>query len=135
MCVYFLLEGIGAVVLVRALSPTEGATDMRTLRGRRRSDEGRGLKDHQLCNGPSKLCMALDIDKAFFNEKDVTVSESLWLEKGQDVEDSWVVVSKRVGLNSAAEEWKDKPWRFYLKGNSSVSVRDQEAENISDVVL
>ena len=37
---------------------------MKSFRGVRRRDAGSKLKDHELCNGPSKLCQALDIEKA-----------------------------------------------------------------------
>lgn len=39
-----------------------------------------------------------------------------------------VVVSKRVGIESAGREWADAPLRFYLLGNPSVSKRDRGRE-------
>lgn len=128
------LIGPGCVVLLRSVEPLEGADDMRRLRGQKRGDAGSGLKVHQLCNGPAKLCMAMDIDKARFDKTDLVTSQELWLEDGMPVSDHDVVISARVGLNSAAPEWAAKPWRFYVRGNKSVSVRDKMAETVSNSV-
>lgn len=118
----------GAVVLIRALEPVSGQDTMRKHRGKIRSDHGIKLKDHHLCNGPSKLCMALDISKERFNKTDLTSSDILYVKNDKSVPDSDIVISKRIGLDKQPVEWQLKPWRFYVFGCSSVSVRDKNAE-------
>lgn len=121
-------SGEGAVVLVRALSPREGLSEMRSHRGEGRKDGGSKLKDHQLCNGPSKLCIALQIDRAGFNEVSLMQNHHLWLEKGEELQDDQIATSQRIGLHSADQEWREKPWRFYLRHDRSVSIRDRIEE-------
>ena len=118
----------GAVVLVRALEPIQGLDTMRRLRGANRSDKGLKLRDSQLCNGPSKLCMALNIDKESFNKTNLATSNILHVVNGRCVKDSEIVVSTRIGLDKQIPEWKFKPWRFYILGCPSVSVKDKSAE-------
>ena len=100
---------------------------MRNLRGKKRKGGGDALKIHQLCNGPSKLCDALDIQKDGINKSDMIMSSALWLEKGEAVDSKEIVASARIGVNYAGD-WATKPLRFYIRGNKSVSVRDKAAE-------
>ena len=118
------------MVLVRALEPKQGQDIMQKLRGQKRSDHGAKLKDNQLCNGPSKLCMALDISKERFNKTNLATSDDFHLESGKSVQNSEIVVSTRIGLDKQPPEWKLKPWRFYILGCSSVSFRDKSAESL-----
>lgn len=60
-CLKFAEEG--SCVLIRALEPIEGLKDMHTNRQERRKNASKALKDVELCNGPSKLCQALNIRK------------------------------------------------------------------------
>lgn len=103
---------------------------MKKRRGVKRKDGGTGLKDFQLCNGPSKLCQALCIEKTNLNKEDMALSQTFWLE--EDHEESsgemTVVTSSRIGLNSCGSEWATKLLRFYVMGNKCVSVRDKKAE-------
>jgi DNA-3-methyladenine glycosylase len=63
-------------------------------------------------NGPGKLTRAIGIDKTFYGE-DLTTSSRIW------VEDTGFMVSlktaPRIGINYAGEEWKNKPWRYYIE--------------------
>ena len=104
---------------------------MRSFRGVRRQDGGSKLKEHQLNNGPSKLCQALCIEKANLNKEDMTTSERLWLEDDESyqMEDITIVTSTRIGIDSSKLEWAIKPLRFYILGNKCVSVRDKKAES------
>ena len=70
-----------------------------------------------LSNGPGKLCIALDMDKDL-NEEDLC-KDRLYLEKGKD-EDFQIIETTRIGIDYA-EEAKDWPCRFYIKGNPNVS--------------
>ncbi len=125
-CLSFF-SGDGHAVLIRALDPVDGVEMMKKHRGVKRSDEGEGLKDTDLGSGPSKLTQALGITRGNSDQKDLVTSKSIWLEDGDEFGEEEIVVSKRVGIESA-EDWADKPLRFYVKGNKSVSVRYKEAE-------
>ena len=54
-------------------------------------------------------------------------NKEMWLEWGSTVDDGSVVVTSRININHA-EEWITKPLRFYILGNSCVSVCDRLAE-------
>lgn len=99
-------------VLIRAIEPVEGIDVMR----RRRP----GKTDHSLTNGPGKLCIALDIDRKL-DAADL-LGNRVWLEDGERVPRSRILSGPRIGIDYA-EEWIDKPWRFWLKDNPYVSRR------------
>ena len=99
-------------ILVRALEPVEGIELMR---------ERRHLHpDHNLTNGPGKLCIALGIDRAL-DAADL-LGERVWLEEYEPVSPRRIAKGPRIGIDYA-EEWIDKPWRFWIKDNSYVSRR------------
>ena len=87
-------------VLIRALEPID-------------------KKIKNLTNGPGKLCQWLELDKSFYGE-DLVKSKRIWLEEGEKVSSSQIVSAKRIGIDYA-QEWKEVPWRFYLKDNPFVS--------------
>ena len=87
------------------------------------------LKDNALCNGPSKLCVAFAITKEDLNKENLVTSDKMWIEMDDNVNDRLnIVVTKRIGIDSYGQEWATKPLRFYILGNSCVSVRDRFAE-------
>lgn len=97
-------------ILVRALEPVEGIELMR---------ERRHLHpDHNLTNGPGKLCIALGIDRALDGED--LMGERVWLEEFQPVPPRRITKGLRIGIDYA-EEWIEKPWRFWIRDNSYVS--------------
>ncbi|XP_064604475.1 DNA-3-methyladenine glycosylase-like [Liolophura sinensis] len=126
-CMNISSQGEGCAVLLRAIEPVEGKDQMRQLRTNSAKSPTKPLKEHQLGNGPSKICMALGIKKEEVNRLDLTVSKDVWLEKGDNSQP--IVISKRINI-SYGEDWVDKPLRFYLLDNKCVSVRDKEAENL-----
>jgi len=101
-------------VLIRALEPIEG---IELMTRRRPAAKGNVAK---LANGPSKLCSAMDISKKQ-NGADICV-RPFYIREGEPVGDADIVSATRIGVDYA-EEWKHKPWRFYLKDCSFVSVR------------
>ncbi|RWS22065.1 DNA-3-methyladenine glycosylase-like protein [Leptotrombidium deliense] len=121
--------GEGAAVLIRALQPLEGIETMQTFRKNfnKKVPSKKQLKEKQLCNGPAKLCIALNIEKNTINKVDATCSDLIWFEDGDTIEKEEIVVAPRIGINVAAE-WKYKPLRFYIRNNDYVSVRDKKAE-------
>lgn len=111
-CFNISSSGDGAAVLVRALEPNGGLESMRQRRGI--------VKDKDLCNGPAKLCKAMNIDK-LFNKVDLVLSDRLWVEPSlSTLTDDDIIKSARVGVDYAGE-WATKPMRFYLRGNPCVS--------------
>jgi DNA-3-methyladenine glycosylase len=97
-------------VLIRALEPVEGIELMRKRRQRQ--------PDHNLTNGPGKLCIALGIDRRL-NNADLLGSR-VWLEEGRKVPRAQIMSGPRVGIDYAGE-WVNKPWRFWIKDNRFVS--------------
>lgn len=119
--------GEGAAVLLRALEPIHGQDVMDQNRGKQRKDGAKALKPKELSNGPSKFCHALGITKNSINKQDLTSSPDVWIVAGEEIADSRRVVSKRINIGYA-EDWTDKPFRFYVLDNVCVSARDKEAE-------
>lgn len=73
-----------------------------------------------LTNGPAKLCRWLNIDYDL-NGKDLVTSRVFWIEdRGEIIKSNLIVASTRIGVDYA-EEWANKPWRFYLRDNKFVS--------------
>ncbi|XP_078397518.1 DNA-3-methyladenine glycosylase [Cetorhinus maximus] len=130
-CLNVSSQGEGAAVLLRSLQPLQGLDTMRQFRNKRRKGTGKPLKDHELCNGPSKLCQALDITKTF-DRGDLATSTEIWMEPGPgEITGADIVSTSRIGIGYAGE-WVSKPLRFYIKGNKCVSVVDRKAEQVND---
>ncbi len=116
-------ENYPAAVLIRAIEPTDGADIMIKNRNfnKKQNLKSKILNLKSLTNGPGKLCQALKIDKKL-NGIDLT-GRVLWIEdRGLKIKSSDIVPAKRVGVDYAGQ-YKNKPWRFYLKGNKFVSKR------------
>jgi len=99
--------GIGAGVLIRALEPLGGMSEMRRNR--------RVEKVRDLARGPGRLTAALHIDGRL-DGIDLCREGPLWL-----AQDGYVApdigTSTRIGLSRET----DRPLRFYLRGNPFVS--------------
>ncbi len=52
----------------------------------------------------------------------------MWLENADDVPESNIVSSKRVGIESSGPEVANRLYRFYELYNRNVSVRDKAGE-------
>jgi len=120
-------QGEGAAVLIRSIQPLQGLEVMRTNREARRKAGAKPMKEKDLCNGPSKLCQALDIDKNL-NCSDLISSEEIWFEDCGVGEDDRLVQTTRVGIEGSGAEWAGLELRWYLLANNHVSVRDRQAE-------
>src|ERR1051325_4154272 len=97
-------------VLFGAVEPVGGIELMRKRR--------HGQPDHNLTNGPGNDCIALGIDRTL-NEADL-LSDKVWLEPGDKMPLSRIARGPRIGIDYA-QEWKDKPWRFWIRENPFVS--------------
>jgi DNA-3-methyladenine glycosylase len=55
----------------------------------------------------------------------------MWIEERIDeITEKDIVLSSRVGIESAGAEWASKLLRFYVFDNKNVSVRDRKREAI-----
>ena len=104
------VEDIPHAILVRALEPVEGIEIMRTRR--------HGHLDRNLTNGPGKLCIAMGIDRQL-NAADL-LGDKVWLEDFETVPPRRIARGPRIGIDYA-QEWIDKPWRFWIRDNTYVS--------------
>ena len=107
------VPGKPEAVLIRALEPVAGEDIMAERRGPKK------MNVTNLTNGPSKLCMAMDISKAQ-NKTDLT-APPLYIKDAPPVPKENIVEKTRIGVDYAGE-WKNKPWRFYIRGSKFVSV-------------
>jgi DNA-3-methyladenine glycosylase len=101
-------EGSASAVLLRAGEVVRGADAVRDRRPR--------STERDLARGPARLCQALGIDLSH-NGTDLTTGD-LVLEPGDTPDPDSVQTGPRVGLREAA----DRPWRFWLAGEPTVSV-------------
>jgi len=104
------VEDVPHAVLIRALQPVEG---IELMRQRRHSQP-----DHNLTNGPGKLCLAMGIDRRL--DRSDLLGNDVWLEAGERIPPRKIASGPRIGINYA-EGWVDKPWRFWVKDNPFVS--------------
>lgn len=104
------VEDVPHAILVRALEPVEG---IEIMRARRHSHP-----DHNLTNGPGKLCIAMGIDRQLDGAD--LLGDSVWIEDYEKISPGRIVRGPRIGIDYA-EKWIDKPWRFWIKRNTYVS--------------
>nr|WP_246188213.1 DNA-3-methyladenine glycosylase [Paenibacillus tengchongensis] len=108
-------------VLIRAVEPLTDAdaARMALYRG------GALKKPTGLSSGPGKLCRALRIDKSLNGIRLNQTGGPLWLEQGCAPQKLDIVEAPRINIPYAGE-YEKLPWRFYLRNNPWVSVRDRQ---------
>jgi len=118
--------GVAAAVLIRAVAPCEGFDGMLDNRGLREPRQSKGVAN--VTNGPGRLCQAFDIGPEL-NGADLTGLTLYITAGGRDSAHDTppIVQTTRIGITRAIE----LPWRFYVRGNPHVSVRDRKAEVVS----
>ena len=104
-------------ILIRAVQPIDGLEIMAQNRYAESYSTLAKKKILNLTSGPGKLCKAMDITRNV-NGYDLC-GDKLYLCKNDSVKIN-VVETKRVNIDYA-EEYIDKPWRFYIKDNKYVS--------------
>lgn len=109
-------KGLAQGVLIRAMEPIDG---IELMKRRRKTDK---LKN--LCNGPGKLCIAMDITKKE-NELNLITSH-LYLEEPEKNQSFEIKTAKRVNIDYA-EEAKDFLWRYYIKDTPYLSVKAKDS--------
>ncbi|MDP8253725.1 MAG: DNA-3-methyladenine glycosylase [Candidatus Kaelpia aquatica] len=100
-------------VLIRAVEPIEGAEQLQKNRTTKTDNKN-------LTNGPGKLTQAMKIDLNF-NFQSVENKELYFL-KGEKIKINQIIKAPRINIDYA-EECKDLPLRFYLKGNRFISAK------------
>lgn len=102
-------------VLIRAVEPIMGINLIKKNRNIK------STKVENLTNGPGKLTQALKIDTQL-NQHKLTKNNDLYIisDNNFSTESYDIVETKRINIDYA-EEYKDKLWRFYLKGNPFIS--------------
>lgn len=110
-----------AAVLIRAARPKEGTEQMAVLR--KQALPLTPAKERNLCNGPGKLCQAMDITKKE-NGLDLC-GESLFIEDTPFDTDKIILTSPRINIDYA-EEAAAFPWRFTIKDDPYLSVRTRK---------
>lgn len=110
-CLNIVTEEIdhASAVLIRALEPVEG---MELMQKRRRTEMLRNLT-----SGPGKLCDAFAIDKSL-NGADICANILYIEDRGEPAPK--IIARPRIGVDYAGK-WKDKPWRFLVRGSEFVS--------------
>jgi DNA-3-methyladenine glycosylase len=98
------------VALIRGIEPVEGIEIMRKRRGE--------MPDKNLTSGPGKLCIAFGIDRSL-NGEDLA-GDRIWLEEYKNFSSNEIAVGKRIGIDYA-QEYAEKPWRFWVRDNPFVS--------------
>lgn len=113
-------EGSPEGVLIRAIEPIEGIDEMSKQRFGKSYNELTKAQIKNLTTGPSKLCIAMNINKE--NNKQDLCTSKLYIEDSVEKEKIEIVETKRIGIDYA-EEAKDFLWRFYIIDNVWVSVK------------
>ncbi|MCY6482923.1 DNA-3-methyladenine glycosylase [Clostridium aestuarii] len=111
-------EGSPEGVLIRAVEPLEGLEEMSQLRFKKSYNDLTKAKKKNLTSGPSKLCIALNINKD--HNKEDLCGDVLYIEEDDNQNSFEIVEVKRIGIDYA-EEAKDFLWRFYIKDNEWIS--------------
>lgn len=104
-------EGMPCAVFIRQLFPVDG---IELMRENRTVKLGRNYKN--LLDGPSKLCMALNITKEKFNGTDsCSLNSKLYFTHGEGkIKEENIELNTRIGI-AYAEEDKDRLLRFTIK--------------------
>jgi len=104
-------EGMGRAVLLRAIAPLQGVSVMQKNRNHR----SRPLKEHELTNGPAKLCEAFGIDRR--HDGTDLLGDEIFITEGNTIRPSFIGSSPRIGISKAVHH----KWRFFLRENLWVS--------------
>ena len=115
------LQGLEKMAVNRKLDP-----DIDSIFAFRRTDDNLSSSPgscpkalRRLTDGPGKLTQALAIDRSL-NGHDLKEQDSLFLVDGKLKPGEKVARSERINIDYA-EEYREKPWRFYLENNDFVS--------------
>ena len=105
-------KDIAEAILLRGAQPIKGIEAMKSRRPKAR-------REFDLMNGPGKICMAMNIDRALDGEP--LDGNTLYITAREtELADDDIAVSTRIGVENSgdAAHW---PLRFFLRGNRYVS--------------
>jgi DNA-3-methyladenine glycosylase len=105
-------EGLAGGILLRALEPVMGISQMALNRGLDKNAPPR-----MIASGPSRLCLALGLTRLLHNGLDITSAASALQVRDDGCPEAEVVITPRIGIKHAV----DWPLRFALRGHSCVS--------------
>jgi DNA-3-methyladenine glycosylase len=134
-------DGAASAVLIRAVEPLAGFDRMRAdrlavTRRRRAGRTAEGLEmararlgrtaDHRLASGPGMVAAAFGIDTRWTGRDLCSDRAALRLERdpldpADNVPDDAIRTTARIGVGYAGVEWAERPWRFTIADNPSVS--------------
>ncbi len=113
-------------VLIRAIEPLDNLELVKEIR----NTKDKKIKPIDLGNGPGKVGSCLLLNKSH-NGFDLCNEEDLFLVDGES--DYKFDIGRSVRINiDYAEEWKFKPWRFFIKHNPYLSKAKIPYEFIDD---
>jgi DNA-3-methyladenine glycosylase len=137
-CLNVVTEAAGrpAAVLIRAVEPLRGASEMRAARVLATLQRSAGMEADaaartrtriealpaaSLASGPGLVCAAFSIDRHDDGRDLCDEGSDLRLELSDADEQLAVATGHRIGIDYAPEPWRNRPWRFYVPGNPAVS--------------
>lgn len=100
----------------------------KNIREKRIVKNVQSFKRYELCNSPSKICIAFVIDEDTFNQKKIYECNNLWVEYDPYIKSTTIVAA------SSHNDSKEKMCRYYVLGSSSVSHRDIKSEENAYVI-
>jgi DNA-3-methyladenine glycosylase len=118
-------KGLAGCVLLRALEPVLGVSQMRRNRGLPGDASPR-----QIASGPGRLCLALGLSRAKHNGLDVASAGSVLQVRDDGFPEPDLIITPRIGIRHAV----DWPLRFALRGHPCVSGPRKLAEVPPEVV-
>ncbi|NVB39981.1 DNA-3-methyladenine glycosylase [Pseudenhygromyxa sp. WMMC2535] len=107
--------GRASAVLIRACEPLAGLEQVRARRG--------GKTGPTLLDGPGKVGAALELDTSWSGHPLYEPGELVLAGPEPDWQNPGLLVGARVGIDFAAPEDRDRPWRFALADNPWVGHR------------
>jgi DNA-3-methyladenine glycosylase len=112
-----LPAGDAGCVLIRALEPVSGLSEMAEARDLADLDLTSVRDLRKLASGPGKLCEALGITRPRDNDKDMLSPKSDLQVMSDGFRVQQVAVTQRIGITKSAE----MPLRYVIAGNTFVS--------------
>ena len=124
-CINISSNDEGGGVLIRACEPLEESMEtmyaLRTAFNEKRKSKQKLPQSEDLCRGPSKLCICLNITKAECDGHSLASSENLWVETAISSDKIDIEVTKRIGLSKRAGSSANNLMRYCVKNCVYVS--------------
>ena len=105
------VENVPHAVLIRAVEPILGIDTMLERRNKTKLD-------YTITKGPGALAQAMGISR--LHNAVSLLSDTVWLAEGEDDQKFNIQSGARVGVGYA-QEYAEKPWRFWVAGSPYVS--------------